>query len=306
MFENLPPLPCLRAFEAAARLESFTAAAAELKITQGAVSQHVKTLERQMGLALFSRQPRGAVLTAEGRRIFAVVREGLDRLAEGFERPDTERTLVVSALPGFTVKWLFPRLIKFDQQHPNIEVSISSEGRLVEFRRGEADCAIRYGRGDYPGLAVEHLLNDDMFPVCSPELLKGRKPLRGPEDLDRHVMLHDEIRAIDGVQPGWQSWFRQTGTQMPKTANHRRFGQSNMVIQAAMEGMGVALGRQSLAIDDLVAGRLVRPFGAAVPSGFAYYLVYPREAARQPNVAAFRAWLHAEAQLVPALPPALR
>jgi LysR family glycine cleavage system transcriptional activator len=303
MFKNLPPLPSLRAFEAVARLRSFTAAAEELGITQGAVSQHVKALEEEMGRPLFTRQPRGAALTAEGRRIIGRIREGLDCLAQAFDGRNMDRTLTVSALPGFTVKWLFPRLIKFDQQYPEIEVSISALGRPLEFGVEEADCAIRYGRGNYPGLIVEPLLDDDMFPVCSPRLLRDAPPLRCAADLRGHVLLHDEIKAIDGIQPGWQSWLDQTGAVPPKFGNSRYFGQSNMVIQAAIEGMGVALGRQSLAIDDLQSGLLVRPFGAAVPSGFTYYFVCPRSAIQRPKVEAFRAWLHAEAAMMPALPP---
>ncbi len=305
MFKNVPTVPALRAFEAAARLGSFTAAAEELDVTQGAVSQHVKALEKYMDRPLFLRLPRGATLTPEGRRAAEAVRDGLERIATALGPGESERALTISVLPGFAVKWLFPRLIKFDQQHPEIEVSISTSARMMDFAGGEADISIRYGRGGYPGLAVEHLLDDAMFPVCSPRLLEDGPALRDVDDLEHHVLLHDEIREIDGIQPSWVSWFHHCGLRAPRAVNHRRFGQSNMVIQAAIEGMGVALGRGPLAIDDLSAGHLVRPFGAAVPSGFAYYLVCPRGALDRPKVKVFRDWLHAEAARVQPLPDPL-
>lgn len=306
MFDTIPTVSALRAFEAAARLGSFSAAAKELGVTQGAISQHMKSLEKSSGLPLFMRLPRGVAATPEGRRVAEAVRGGLERIEAALGPRDSERALTVSVLPGFAVKWLFPRLIEFDQQYPEIEVSISTSARLLDFAGGEADIAIRYGRGSYPGLAVEHLLDDDLFPVCSPRLLEGGPPLRDAADLGHHVLLHDEIKEIDGIQPGWASWFRHCGLQPPQAANHRRFGQSNMVIQAAIEGMGVALGRHPLVIDDLNAGHLVRPFGAAVPSGFAYYLVCPRGTLDRPKVRAFRDWLHVEAAHVQPLPGPLQ
>jgi LysR family glycine cleavage system transcriptional activator len=306
MFKPIPTMPALRAFEAAARLGSFTAAAEELGVTQGAISQHVKTLEKSSNLSLFMRMSRGVVTIPEGRRAVEAVRDGLERISGALGPGASERALTVSVLPGFAVKWLFPRLIKFDQRHPEIEVSISTSARLIDFASGEADISIRYGRGGYPGLAVEYLLGDDMFPVCSPRLIEDGPPLCGVEDLGNHALLLDEIKEIDGISPGWASWCRQSGLRPPPMANHRHFGQSNMVIQAAIEGMGVALGRYSLAIDDLIAGHLVRPFGVTVPSGFAYYLVFPRGAMDRPKVKAFRDWLHAEAALAQPLLAPLR
>jgi len=301
----VPPLQTLRAFEAATRLESFTAAAGELGITQGAVSHHIKALESYIDRSLSLRLPRGAIPTPEARRIAKVIGQSLGNIAGVLRSAGSDTTLTISALPGFAVKWLFPRLIEFDQQHPEIEVSISTSARLLDFTSSEADVAIRYGRGSYPGLAVERLLEEDMFPACSPQLLEGRHPLRCAQDLAHHVLLHDEIKEIDGIQPGWDSWFRATGDAKPSGITHRRFGQSNMVLQAAIAGMGVALARSPLAMGDLVAGRLVRPFGAAEPSGFAYFLVYPRGAMERKKVRVFRNWLHDQAAPVQPLPEPL-
>jgi LysR family glycine cleavage system transcriptional activator len=142
---------------------------------------------------------------------------------------------------------------------------------------------------------VERILDDEMFPVCSPALAAGDPPLDQPEHLARQVLLHDEIPAVDGVQPGWRRWLEQVGAGQVTPAANRRFGQSNMVLQAAMAGLGVALGRSALVADDLAEGRLVRPFGPAVSSGFAYYIVCPHQTAESHKVAAFRAWLKDEA-----------
>jgi LysR family glycine cleavage system transcriptional activator len=298
MVVRTPPLQSLRACEAAARLGSFTRAAEELGLTQGAVSHHVKALEGELGVPLFLRLPRKTVATAEGRRLAEAVRAGLERIAEAaasLKSERDERALTVSVLPGFAVKWLFPRLISFDQRHPEIRVSISASAELADFAAGEADLAIRYGRGRYAGLLVERILDDEMFPVCSPALAAGNPPLNRPEDLARHVLLHDDIPAVDGVRPGWRLWLERVGAGQVAPAANRQFGQSNMVLQAAMAGLGVALGRGALVADDLAQGRLVRPFGPAVPSGFAYYVVCPHQAAESPKVAAFRAWLRDEA-----------
>lgn len=305
MFDSLPPFHVLQAFEAAARCGSFTAAAAELGLTQGAVSQRIKALEEHVGRPLFVRLPRGNELTLEGQQILEGARDALERLSLVLRAAAADRTVTVSVLPGFAVKWLFPRLIRFDQQHPEIEVSIATSAQLQAFNSGEADIAIRYGRGNYPGLVVEPLLEEMMFPVCSPRLLFEGPPLRSPADLRHHVLLHDDVKNIDGIQPSWSSWLRQVGAEEPRPMNRRRFGQSNMVIQAAIEGLGVALGRGPLTVDDLAARLLVRPFGAVVPSGFSYYLVYPRKALASEKVRVFRDWLLEEARRPQRLPEPL-
>ncbi|MBM3599581.1 MAG: transcriptional regulator GcvA [Alphaproteobacteria bacterium] len=296
-FRHLPPIPAMRAFEAAARHMNFTRAAEELGLTQSAISHQIRSLEDQMGLQLFLRQPRQPKLTAEGQRLAEAVRDGLGRIAgvvQALREVKDDRTLTVSLLPGFAVKWLFPRLIRFDERHPDIQINVATSALPVDFATGEADVAIRYGTGRYPGLFVERLLEDDMFPVCAPKLVRGPKALKQPADLAHHVLLHDDIQPLGGIQPGWRMWLDAAGVTGVDASRGRRFGQANMVLQAAADGLGVALGRTALVEDDLAAGRLVRPFGPSVPSGYAYYFVCPQRALQQAKVAAFRTWLREE------------
>jgi LysR family glycine cleavage system transcriptional activator len=304
---NLPPISALRAFEAAARLKSFTMAAEELGLTQSAISHQVHSLEDQLGFELFHREPRRIVLTLKGDRLAAAVREGLGVVAQALReltRADNGPRLTVSTLPGFAVKWLFPRLIRFDERHPDIELAIATTGQIADFSAGEVDVAIRYGTGRYPGLHVEKILDEDMFPVCAPRLLKGPKAIRVAADLARAPLLHDDILSLDGRTPGWWTWLDAAHVTGVDLSKGRRFGQSNMSIQAAIEGLGVALGRTPLVGDDLAAGRLVRPFDIAVPSGYAHYFVCPARALNVPKIAAFREWLLEEAKAAARLRPA--
>ncbi|MFM8801431.1 MAG: transcriptional regulator GcvA [Tagaea sp.] len=297
---HLPPISALRAFEAAARLRSFTLAADDLGLTQGAISHQGRGLEDQLGFELFRREPRRISTTAKGEQLAQAVREGLGTVARAIvelTKTDAGPHLVVSTLAGFAVKWLFPRLIRFDEKHPRIELSIATTGQLADFSTGEADVAIRYGLGRYPGLHVEKILDEDMFPVCAPKLMRGAKALRKPADLAGVPLLHDDITKLEGHTPGWRLWLSAAGVSGVDPAKGRRFGQSNMSIQAAIEGLGVALGRAPLVADDLAAGRLVRPFDLAVPSGYGYYFVCPPRALERPKVAAFRAWVLAETKL---------
>ena len=246
---HLPPISALRAFEAAARLKSFTMAADELGLTQSAISHQIHGLEDQLGFELFHREPRRISLTVKGEKLATAVREGLGVVADAIRdltRTDTGPHLTVSTLPGFAVKWLFPRLIRFDERHPHIELSIATTGQLADFSIGEADVAIRYGTGRYPGLHVEKILDEEMFPVCAPRLMKGPKALRVPADLANLPLLHDDILTLDGHTPGWKSWLDAAKTTGIDLTKGRRFGQSNMSIQAAIEGLGVALGRTPL------------------------------------------------------------
>jgi LysR family glycine cleavage system transcriptional activator len=296
-FRQVPATATLRAFEAAARLRSFTRAADELGLTQGAVSHQIRALERLVGHALFDRERRQSTLSPRADGLASAIREALARIADAIEALQRVRAgpaIMVHVLPGFAVKWLFPRLIRFDQQHPDVQVDIVAAVQQAE-SWADADIAIRYGRGVHAGLAVDRLLRERMFPVCSPALLAGRRPLHAPADLAHHTLLHDQVDAMGGTPPSWQAWLDAAGVAGIDATRGRRYGQANMVIQAAIDGLGVALGRTALVHDDLAAGRLVAPFGPRVPCDYGYTLVCRPAALHHPPVAAFRKWLLAEA-----------
>ena len=193
MTARLPSLNGLRAFEAAARHLSFTQAASELNVTQTAISHQIKRLEEELGVRLFIRQNRSLALTAEAqdylpgiRAAFNDLRLATDRLL----RKEDDHVLTVSTLASLAAKWLLPRLTAFQEAHHGIDVRITTSTNLVDFQRDKVDAAIRYGRGQWAGLRADWLMADELFPVCSPALLKGNKPLKCPEDLRDHVLLH--------------------------------------------------------------------------------------------------------------------
>jgi LysR family glycine cleavage system transcriptional activator len=293
MSRRLPPLNALRAFEAAARHLSFTRAADELHVTQTAISHQIKGLEERLGVRLFRRLPRGLLLTEEAQRYLPPVRDAFDQIAAATEQlaaGGSGGRLTVSVLPSFAAKWLVPRLGRFRAAHPDVDLRISASSQLVDFARDDVDVGIRMGRGAYPGLRVDRLFGESMVPVCSPELLRGPHPLRRPEDLRHHVLLHDDDHA------GWQLWLELAGVEGVDARRGPIFTDSGMVVEAAAEGQGVALARSVLAAGDLAAGRLVRPFEVSVPHDLAYYLVSPEATAEQTRIRAFRAWLLAEAR----------
>ncbi len=289
---RLPPLNAIRAFEAAARHLSFTKAADELAVTQGAVSHQVKALEGWLGVRLFHRETRAIYLTREGQSYLGPVREALDQIAEATRRLallDPRGPLTVSAIPSFAAKWLLPRLADFRALHPDIDVRISADDRLVDFARHDVDLAIRMGNGKWPGVEVIKLMDEDLFPVCSPRLLEGPRPLRRPEDLARHTLLHDDMRQ------DWRAWLMAAGVEGVNPDRGPGYTDSSMIIQAAVEGQGVALGRSALASADLAQGRLVKPFEVALPASFAYYVALPPGALESAKVEAFVDWMLAMA-----------
>jgi LysR family glycine cleavage system transcriptional activator len=290
---QLPPLNALRAFEAAARHLSFTRAAEELHVTQAAVSHQVKALEQRLGVMLFRRLNRALMLTDPGQAYLPAIRDAFDAIAQATRRLKAQEaagSLTVSTMDSFAAKWLVPRLGRFRAKQPDIDVRISTSDRLVDFAHEDVDLAIRCGRGDYPGLQVARLLTEDIFPVCSPALVDGDPPLRAPEDLRHHTLLHDNMRQ------DWRMWLMAAGLDDVDPTRGPAFSLSSLVVQAAVDGQGVALGRGALVGDDLAAGRLVRPFTGSLPADFAYYIVYPEVAARQPKIVAFRDWLFDEAR----------
>src|SRR5882724_9234768 len=307
---RLPSLNGLRAFEAAARHLSFTAAAAELNVTQTAISHQIRRLEEELGIALFVRQNRSLALTAEARDYLPGIRAAFNdlRLAtDRLTRKDNDRVLTVSTLASLAAKWLLPRLSTFQQAHPGIDVRITTSTGLVDFQRDGVDAAIRYGRGQWPGLRADWLMADELFPVCSPALLTGNRPLRSPEDLADHVLLH----TSGGTSDDRRLWLTAAG--MPAQISKHpglTFDLSFMTVQAAIDGIGVAIGRTSYVEADIAKGRLVVPFKVTLPADAGFYLVSPEARAEPPKLEAFRQWLLASVQgrpeQVPDTPPARR
>lgn len=294
MVRQIYPLNALRAFEASARHLSFVKAAEELHVTPAAVSHQVKKLEDYLGVQLFRRLPRGLLLADAGQILLSELREVFLRLDKAMERVLESRSrgaLTISVAPVFAVKWLLPRLQKFDNLHPDIDVRMSSSLELIDFQRDAFDAAIRLGRGQYPGLTAKILFDESITPMCSPRLLEGHHPLKGPDDLRRHVLLHDDSMAFDPEAPNWETWLEAAGTKRVDASRGPHFGQPDHALQAAMDGAGVVLGWRSLAANDIAAGRLAVPFDLALPLGSAFYLVYPEAYADRRKVTAFRNWL---------------
>ena len=291
MPNSLLPLTSLHAFEAAARRLSFKAAAEELHVTPGAISQQIKLLEDRLGTALFLRQTRRIQLTEAGRVLLVPTQQAFRALTDAVARirgTDRGKILSVSLLPSFAALWFVPRLGHFRGRHPDIDVLISATPKLADIDRDEVDVVIRYGLGDYPGLHVEHLLADDLFPVCSPQLLEGPVPLRKPADLAHHTLIHDELRQE------WDLWMRAAGIEGLDTSRGPSFSLWDLAFQAAIAGQGVALGRSTLVGEYLKSGKLVRPFDVTSHSRFGYYLVCLLERANEPKIAALRGWLKEE------------
>jgi LysR family glycine cleavage system transcriptional activator len=291
MARKLPPLNSLPCFEAAARHLNFSKAADELNVTPGAISRAIKNLEDQLNVLLFERQTRSVRLTAVGEPYARAIRDALDQLAAATALATARRsdsTLNVSTSDGFAGRWLVPRLYRFHRAHGEIDVRVSTTGKLTNFLGDGIDIAIRYGGGNYPGLTSEFLTDEEVFPVCSPKLLKGAHPLRKPEDLRHHTLIRDSY-PID-----WAAWLSSAGV---KGVNPRRgltFDSYTFAVEAAVQGEGVVLGRTMLVAADLAAGRLIRPFKHALKSFSSFYVVYPPDAIRQRKVRTFRDWLFSE------------
>jgi LysR family glycine cleavage system transcriptional activator len=296
MTRRLPSLNALRAFEAAARHLSFTRAADELHVTAAAVSQQIRTLETQLNTKLFIRDRNSLRLTPAGESYLPGVRESFDRLQLATQELVDGRggTLRVSVPPTFGAKWLVPRLYRFYRQHPDIHVRISA-AQVADFTADEVDVAIDCGRGRFPGLHVERFITDEVSPVCSPALVDGPRPLRSLEDLAHHTLLHDQSAVYDPSCPDWRRWLVAAGAKGIDGERGPTFSPAIMVLQAAIDGHGVALGKSVLVEYDIAAGRLVRPFHLRVPVEFAYHFVCPVSREQDPVVTAFKRWLHREA-----------
>jgi LysR family transcriptional regulator, glycine cleavage system transcriptional activator len=292
MLRRLPPLNALKAFEAAARHESFTRAAEELCVTQGAVSHQVKALETELGLKLFTRERQRLIITEQGREYLAVLRDAFDRIALGTERlreRQTSGVLTVSTSPDFAAKWLVNRLGHFLEAHPEIDLRVSATMHHVDFAREDVDVAVRHGEGDWPGLDSVRLAPEELFPVCSPKLMSGPRAVRVPADVIKHPLLHMEDRQ------NWARWLDAAGVRDTGAVHGPVLNRASMLIDAAVDGQGIALARTTLAAWDLINGRLVRPFPIAMRLTKSYWIVCPKATAAVPKIRAFRDWLLAEA-----------
>jgi LysR family glycine cleavage system transcriptional activator len=292
MRPRLPPLNALKAFEAAARHESFTRAAEELCVTQGAVSHQVKALEAELAVKLFNRERQRLLITEAGRDYLAVVRDALDRIAAGTERLIERQgtgVLTVSTSPDFAAKWLVHRLGHFAEAHSEIDLRVSATLHHVDFAREEVDLAVRHGDGNWPGLDTVRLSSEQLFAVCSPKLLSGRRRLNGVGDIPKFPLIHLDNRR------DWAKWLQDVGIDVADVTHGPVLNRASMVIDAAIDGQGIALARTTLAAWDLINGRLVRPFPDTMPVSRPYWIVCPKAAATLPKIATFREWLLVEA-----------
>jgi LysR family glycine cleavage system transcriptional activator len=286
---RLPNLAALRAFEAAARHENFSRAAEEIHVTHGAISHQVRALEEELGVPLFARYGKRIAITQEGERFAATLRKALTDIAAAavaLKDNAKQKRLTITSLPSFAARWLSPRLGRFIEQHPELEVMLQSSNHLTDFARESVDIGIRFGMGNYPGLAVEKVMDDYYYPVASPRFNGGKLP-RTPQDLAHSTLLRCEGEP-------WTPWFHAAGLQLPEPTGGLVFQDSSMLVRVAVEGHGIALARHAIVITELKSGELVRLFDIAVACPNSYYLVCPPSALQKPQVRAFRDWLFDE------------
>ena len=292
---RFPPMSALRALEAASRLLSYSRAAEELHVTQSAISHQIRHIEELWEVKLFERRGRRLVLTEAGLRLAPIVRDFIERLGgvlQELKGDDRQSVLRVSLLQSFAFKWLVPRLGLFNREHPGIEIWLSTTEALVDFSQGQADIGIRLGRGTWPGVHSVLLLQEYVFPVCSPRFLERMPPPQEPADLLHYPLLR---RLSQDITPHWPDWFRAAGVKVRRIPRGTVLPDSSTAIQAAIDGQGVALARSAHVADDLKAGRLLKLFNVHYVSPVAYYIVCAQGKQNQPAIKAFREWLLQEA-----------
>ncbi|MBJ7263949.1 MAG: transcriptional regulator GcvA [Burkholderiaceae bacterium] len=294
-------LNALRAFEASARHQSFSAAASELHVTPAAVGQLVRTLEEWMGMPLFMRAKNGRarlILTEAAERALPDIRAGFDRLTLGTEKlreGSISKILTVAVSPAFAAKWLLPRIDRFQAVCPDTDVRLDTNLKPVSFIAQRVDIGVRYGTGRWPGLTADKLMDEEVYPVCSPQLLREHWRLQKPRDLAQETLIHDLSMDRDTGFPSWEAWMQKAGVMNVPTMRGMQINNSAAVLQAAIEGHGVALARSVMAGDDLASGRLVRLFPeVSFASALAYYVVYRPECANLSKLTIFRDWLLAQ------------
>jgi len=297
MRRRLPPLNSLKAFEVVARHSSFRNAANELHVTPAAVSQQIKTLEDHLGRKLVRRHSGGYSLTADALVGLQDLRDAFERLSSAVQKISAadQRMLRISTVPSLAAAWLVPRLPLFRERHPTLDVLLHASYDVVDFEHSTFDMGVRYGGGAYPGLASQRLFVDEIFPVCSPRLL-GRAEIDSSVDLRGLPLLHTHWNPPVGKWPGWEEWLQAAGITGINVKKGPRFSDGSMALQAAVDGQGIALASQALALDHLAAKRLVKPFEVSLLTDFGYYLVCAKARANEPDLIAFRRWLFAEAK----------
>ena len=313
MPNRLPPLNALRAFEVAARHLSFKKAAAELSVTPTAVSHQIRSLEEFLGLTLFHRLTRALELTPQGLAMLPKVRDGLGCFAEAVENAHentVDGRLFVVLPPAFATRWLVPRLRRFSEAEPSLNLHIVRSLSTVDgdqevvgtsfeqagLRQDDSMVVIRYGAGLYPGFQVDHIFGADYIAVCSPKLLESDPPLRTPSDMQFQVLLHDDATTRVNSGLSWHEWFRLAGVIGVDSSAGPHFSDSGLIYAAALDGLGVALASKPLVAKAIAQGRLVAPFDIVVGQHFAYYLVIPEAICERPAVVAFRHWLLEESR----------
>lgn len=294
-------LNALRAFEASARHQSFSAAAEELNVTPAAVGQLVRTLEDWLGMPIFHRSASGRVRlvpTEAAERALPEIRAGFDRLALGLERlkeGSANGVLTVTVSPAFAAKWLLPRIERFQSAWPDTDVRLDTSLKPVDFVAQRIDIGVRYGAGSWLGLVADKLMDEGMYPVCTPELAREHRHLQHPRDLAGETLIHDLSMDDHTGFPTWDTWLQHAGVVERSLTRGLRINNSAAVLQAALEGRGIALARSVMAREDILSGRLVRLFPELeFSSPFSYYVVYRPECASLPRLMAFRTWLQKE------------
>jgi LysR family glycine cleavage system transcriptional activator len=295
MSDLLPSITALRVFEAATRHNNFSLAAKELNITPSAVSHQIRKLEEMWKLKLFERRPRQVAQTRSGQELATFVRRFLLNLKGTVKNLHDEKErmpLRINTMTSFAYKWLVPRLGKFHDMHPDIEVWISTSNKLTNFATENFDTVIRLGAGNYPGLHSTFLLGDFVFPVCSPRVAqKLRNQIEEPADLLKQKLLY---RLEDESAPTWLDWFSKAGVEVQILPEGPKFPDTNTALLAAMGDQGIALARSSLVHEELLDGHLVKLFNIILPSPINYYLVCPEGLEKRPEITAFRDWITEE------------
>ncbi len=293
---QLPSLNALRAFEATARHMSFSRAADELNVTSAAISQQIRGLEDWLGTPLFRRLPRAIRLTEAAQSVLTQISYAFDQLADATEKlkGDTDAvTLIVSAVPTFAAKWLVPKLANFNDQHPEINVRVDARLEAIkDFDRENIHVAICLGDGNYPGMRVDKIVDEEVAPACSPALTENSHPfpIKSPEDLTHHRLLRVDWGDLTDP-PTWKKWFNHMNVYNIPTQRGPTFTIEYLAISAALAGQGVVLASTLTIQDDLATNRLVQPFTKFIPSNSAFWIVSPERTANRPKIVAFREWV---------------